>query len=169
MQAVHELGHVAGAWVTGGKVACVVLHPLTISRTDLADNPHPLSVVWAGPVLGVLFPLLLWAITTRVRPHEAFLARFFAGFCLLANGLYIGIGAFDRVGDCGEMLKHGSALWQLWLFGALVTPGGLLLWHGLGPHFGWSPAPCEVSRTATGASVCVCLALLVIGFSMGGR
>jgi hypothetical protein len=168
MQAVHELGHVIGACVTGGKVACVVLHPLTISRTDLAHNPHPLSVVWAGPVFGVLFPLALWAITRRVRPHEAFLARFFAGFCLLANGLYIGIGSFDRVGDCGEMLKHGSVRWQLWLFGAFVTPWGLWLWHGLGSHFGWSSAPTAVSRSATVASVCVCLALLACGFSLGG-
>ena len=169
MQAVHELGHVIGAWMTGGRVACVVLHPLTISRTDLAENPHPLSVVWAGPVFGALFPLLIWAITWRVFPNEAFLAKFFAGFCLLANGLYIGIGSFDRVGDCGEMLKHGSEPWHLWLFGVLVTPWGLWLWHGLGSHFGWSPASTEVSHSATIASACVCLALLALGFSIGGR
>ena len=36
MQAVHESGHVIGAWMTGGRVERVVLHPLTISRTDLA-------------------------------------------------------------------------------------------------------------------------------------
>lgn len=53
MQAVHELGHVAGAWLTGGRVERVVLHPLTISRTDLATNPHPLPVVWAGPVVSI--------------------------------------------------------------------------------------------------------------------
>ena len=46
MQAVHELGHVFGAWLTGGRVQQVVLHPLTISRTDLAENPSPLVVVW---------------------------------------------------------------------------------------------------------------------------
>ena len=49
MQAVHEAGHVLGAWLTGGRVARVVLHPLTISRTDLAENPWPLAVVWARP------------------------------------------------------------------------------------------------------------------------
>jgi hypothetical protein len=59
MQAVHELGHVAGAWLTGGRVEKVVLHPLTISRTDLAHNPAPLLVVWAGPTVGVLLPLAL--------------------------------------------------------------------------------------------------------------
>src|SRR5207249_4106234 len=34
MMAVHEFGHVLGLWCIGGTVARVVLHPLTISRTD---------------------------------------------------------------------------------------------------------------------------------------
>ena len=59
MQAVHEAGHVFGAWATGGRVARVVLHPLTISRTDLEHNPYPLAVVWAGPVFGVVVPVVL--------------------------------------------------------------------------------------------------------------
>lgn len=42
MQAVHEAGHVLGALVSGGSIKQVVLHPLTISRTDLAMNPAPL-------------------------------------------------------------------------------------------------------------------------------
>src|SRR5262245_333403 len=109
MQAIHESGHVFGAWLTGGRVARVVLHPLTISRTDLEDNPSPLVVVWAGPIIGVVIPFLLWLIAVVVGLHGAFVLRFFAGFCLLANGLYIGVGSFDQVGDCGEMLRHGSA------------------------------------------------------------
>src|SRR4051812_44607720 len=129
MQAVHESGHVLGAWLTGGRVARVVLHPLTISRTDLAENPHPLAVVWAGPVVGVVLPLLFWSATAAARVPWAFVLRFFAGFCLLANGLYIGVGSFDAVGDCGEMLRHGSESWQLWLFGAATAPVGLWLWH----------------------------------------
>ena len=36
MQAVHESGHALGALLSGGRVARVVLHPLTISRTDLS-------------------------------------------------------------------------------------------------------------------------------------
>ena len=50
MQAVHELGHVLGAILTGGRVTTVVLHPLTISRTDVFPNPHPLIEVWAGAI-----------------------------------------------------------------------------------------------------------------------
>ena len=99
----------------------------------------------------------------------AFLLRFFAGFCLLANGLYIGIGSFDRIGDCGEMLRHGSELWQLWLFGAVTVPAGLCLWHRQGKHFGLGPAEGQVSRAAAYASLGVCLALITVGIVVGGK
>src|ERR1700694_3950238 len=79
MQAVHESGHVLGAWVTGGRVARVVLHPLTISRTDVSQNPNPLAVVWAGPVFGVLLPLVFWGTAAVLRLPGAFVLRFFAG------------------------------------------------------------------------------------------
>ena len=82
MQAVHELGHVAAAIATGGTVSTVVLHPLTISRTDVAENPHPLLVVWAGPFVGVLLPAVAYAVSQAARFRGAFLVRFFAGFCL---------------------------------------------------------------------------------------
>ncbi len=111
MQAVHELGHVLGAWVSGGQVERVVLNPLTISRTDLAHNPHPLVVVWCGPVLGVLLPLAIWGLVARLRLSGAFVLRFFAGFCLIANGAYIAFGSINRVGDCEQILRHGSAAW----------------------------------------------------------
>ena len=169
MQAVHELGHVLGAWITGGRVGRVVLHPLTISRTDVVENPHPLFVVWAGPLGGVLLPLLVWVCVAQLRPNVAFLPRFFAGFCLLANGLYIGIGSFNRVGDCGEMLRHGSPVWLLWGFGLLTAPIGLWLWHDQGRHFGWGTPAVEVSKAATVTSVVACLVLLALGFSVSGR
>jgi hypothetical protein len=169
MQAVHESGHVLGTWLTGGRVARVVLYPLTISRTDLADNPHPLLVVWSGPVVGVTVPPLLWAVAVAARLPGAFVLRFFAGFCLLANGLYIGVGSFDRVGDGGEMLRHGSELWQLWLFGAATAPVGLWLWHRQGPHFGLGPAKGRVSRGVAYGSLAACLSLLALGLVVGGE
>ena len=57
VQAVHEMGHIVAALATGGTVSQVVLHPLTISRTDLTENPHPLIVAWLGPLVGVAAPL----------------------------------------------------------------------------------------------------------------
>lgn len=169
MQAVHEAGHVLGARLTGGRVERVVLHPLTISRTDLAENPHPLAVVWAGPVVGVVAPLLLWAAAAAGRVPGAFLLRFFAGFCLLANGLYVGVGSLDRVGDAGDMLRHGAEPWQLWLFGAAAAPAGLALWNGQGPHFGLGPANGRVSAPAAYAALAACLALLGLGLAVGGE
>src|SRR5436309_8878273 len=80
MQAVHEAGHVLGAWLTGGHVSRVVLHPLTISRTDLSANPRPLVVAWAGPIAGVVLPLSIWGIASALRRPGAFALRFFAGF-----------------------------------------------------------------------------------------
>jgi Peptidase M50B-like len=169
MQAVHEFGHVLGAWLTGGRVARVVIYPLTISRTNLAYNPNPLVVVWAGPVIGVALPLLLWGSAIALRLPGAYVARFFTGFCLLANGLYIGVGSFDRVGDCGEMLRHGSQPWQLWLFGLVTAPVGLWLWHKQGPHFGLGPANGRVSRGVAYGVLVVFLVFLVFGFVVDGE
>jgi hypothetical protein len=169
MQAVHESGHVLGASLTGGRVGRVVLYPLTISRTDLIDNPSPLIVVWAGPIMGVVVPMLICLIATSARLRNAFVARFFAGFCLVANGLYIGVGSFGHVGDCGDMLRHGSPTWQLWLFGIVTVPVGLWLWHGQGSNFGLGQARGHVSRTAAYGSLAASVALLLAGFIFGGE
>jgi hypothetical protein len=169
MQAVHEMGHVVAAWATGGRVARVVLHPLTISRTDLDHNPRPLVVVWAGPLSGVLVPVVAWAVAWVLRVPGVYLLRFFAGFCLIANGAYIGVGSLENIGDPGEMLRHGSPAWTLWAFGVAAMSVGLWLWHGQGKHFGLGPAGGQVSlRAAYG-----CLAGVVVGIIielfMGGE
>jgi hypothetical protein len=161
MQAVHELGHVLGAVATGGTVERVVLHPLTISRTDVSPNPHPLLVVWAGPVVGVLLLLGLLLAAKWSKLKSAYLLQFFAGFCLIANGAYIGVGSFGRIGDAGDMLRHGSPIWSLWLFGAVALPLGLYLWNGLGPHCGLGTAGGKVNHRAAYAS-CALLVVAVI-------
>ncbi len=168
MQAVHEAGHVLGAWLTGGEIKHVVLHPLTISRTDLALNPHPLLVVWAGPTCGIVLPLMLWGILAALHMPGAFVFRFFAGFCLIANGAYIAVGSFDHVGDCGEMLRHGSVMWQLWLFGSLAIPAGFCLWHRLGTHFGLGSANGEVNNRVAYVTMLAALMLVALGFAIGG-
>ena len=132
MMAVHELGHVIGAVVTHGHVKGVVLHPFAISRTDVQPNPNPAVVVWLGPIIGCLLPI---GLSLLIPFHMKILrnsATFFAGFCLLANGAYIAVGSFDRVGDCGEMLRTGTPVWLMIAFGLLTIPSGLLLWHRLG-------------------------------------
>jgi hypothetical protein len=167
LQAVHEAGHVVAAWATGAVVERVVLHPLEISRTDISNNRLPLIVVWCGPIFGAIAPLVLWAVARLAKWRAAFLCRFFAGFCLLANGLYIGLGSFAAVGDCGDMLRHGSPRWTLWLFGLLTAPAGLWLWHGQGKHFGLGSSGEPVTaRLAYGTSLAaIALVLLEVWLS----
>ena len=160
MQVVHELGHMVAAIATGGRVARLELHPLRISRTDVEPNPHPVAVVWGGPLFGAAFPMLLWGAATVAKLPRAFL-RFFAGFCLIANGAYIGFGSFQRIGDCGEMLRHGSPIWLLWLFGVFTIPIGLWTCNGIGEYFGIG-ANAAVPSTRSVLIKLAALVLLVI-------
>ena len=163
MMALHELGHVMGAVVTGGTVRRVVLHPLTISRTDVDPNPAPGIVVWMGPILGSVLPLGLLALRFG-SPILRNVVRFFTGFCLIANGAYIGVGWFDRIGDCGEMIQVGTPIWLMVAFGAVATASGLVIWHRLGSakKFLANPQFCS-GRMAWGTFGILCL-LLVAGF-----
>ena len=158
MQAVHESGHVVGAWVTGAEVTRVVLHPFTTSRTDLGRNPHPLAVVWAGPIAGAVLPLLAFVAARASGAPGVYLFRFFAGFCLVANGGYIAFGPSEGLADTGVMILHGSPRWALVVFGIFTAPLGLYLWHRQGRHFGLGDANGRVSRQAVIVSVSLLLA-----------
>ena len=149
MQVVHEAGHVLVAKLTGGEVVRVALHPLIVSRTDLGRNPNPLAVVWGGPLFGSLLPLLAFALAALFHWPGVYLFRFFAGFCLVANGIYIGLGHFLAKGaDPWVMTDNGSPLWLLVLFGAVTFPLGLYLWHRQGQHFGLGVAKGSVNTSA---------------------
>jgi hypothetical protein len=125
-------------------------------------------VVWAGPIFGVLLPLILWSVAVVLQISGAFVFRFFAGFCLIANGVYIGFGSFGRIGDCAVMLRSGSQTWQLWLFGAVTVPAGFWLWHGQATNFGLGSAPRPVSARVAYSSMAAGLALLTLAWLVGG-
>jgi hypothetical protein len=163
MQAVHESGHAGAAWLTGGEVKRVVLHPATISRTDLTSNPYPVVAAWAGPVWGAVAPIVMWLAAAAMRTSGAFLLRFFAGFCLVANGLYLGVGSFSRAGDCDDLLNHGAKIWQLWLFGLITVPVGICLWHGQGRNFGLGRSAAPVSRAHAVLATAMWVLLACIG------
>jgi Peptidase M50B-like len=162
MQVVHELGHIAAALGTGGTVTKVVLHPLTISRTDSSGSVHPLLVVWAGPVIGVIVPLTLLVVCKAAKLKWNYLVQFFAGTCLIANGAYIGVGSLQSIGDAGDLLRQGCPIGVLWFFGLGTVPFGLYLWNGLGASFGLGQAAGKVDRIATYLSAVLLFLVVVI-------
>ena len=162
MQAVHELGHILAALVTGAEIIKVYLHPLIISSTEIGENPHPLIEVWAGPIAGALLPLVAFLLAKAIRLPGLYLFRFFAGFCLIVNGVYIAFGPSNGGADTAIMLEHGSPRWVMVCFGLVTVPLGLYLWHRQGPYFGLGEAQGRVDRRATVTSVIMCLGLIVI-------
>jgi hypothetical protein len=113
-------------------------------------NPHPLFTAWGGAGWGIVLPLLIWAIFRRFFPRYSFLAAYFTGFCLIANGAYLAGGSFLSGGgdDANVILQHGGARWQLLLYGIPAIATGLWFWNGLGPHFGLGHARGIVDRSA---------------------
>ena len=94
---------------------------------------------------------------------------FFAGFCLLANGAYIAVGSFDRIGDCGVMLEHGSPLWTLLLFGILTIPTGFLLWHRLGSVKQFLAGPSMVDPVVAYTLLGALIVMLALEFTISSR
>ena len=156
MQVVHELGHVFAAWATGGRVAEVKLHPLAISYTLLAENPHPLWVAWMGPIVGVSLPVLAWTIAHRATLRGGYVFQFFAGFCLVANGAYLAGGSLFETGDAADIMRYGTPRAILLLFGLVTIPVGFWIWNGLGRHFGLGDKTGHVDR-----AVCYVVTLIL--------
>jgi hypothetical protein len=130
MMAVHELGHVLGCLVTGARIEAVILWPWTISATLRSGSHHPRLDTWAGRVIGALLPLTLW-LACRRRSGPGRWPGGWAGFCLVANGVYLGAGWIDLVGDAGDLRRLGTPVWALVGSGVIGVGTGLLLWHHL--------------------------------------
>jgi hypothetical protein len=162
MQAVHELGHVLAAIVSGGTIEEVILHPSTISQTRIAVNPHPLFVAWMGPVVGVVLPAAALLVACWFKLRGWYVLQFFCGFCLIANGAYLAIGSVGHIGDAGDLIHHGAPVVLLWLFGVITIPLGLWMWNGLGPHFGLGVSRRDVDTTVAFAMLSICVAIVLI-------
>lgn len=129
MMIVHEAGHILHAWLSGGRVVDVRVPLAGFSQTIVHPNPRELFVVWGGPVWGVMIPVIGCAMFRLAIGRVPETWKFFAGFCLLANGAYIGAGIFLPVGDARDLLRLGVPKILTVSFGAACVIAGLAVWH----------------------------------------
>lgn len=162
MMVVHEMGHVIHALLSGGVVTKVDVCPWEFSRTDVSPNPAPLLVAWGGAIWGVLVPVLLWLLVRIAAFSYSYLMAFIAGFCCIANGAYIGVGSLVRMGDAGDLLRHGAAHWQLLLYGVTTVALGLCFWNGLGARFGLGDSNGQVDKRAA-LIMAIAAAVILLG------
>lgn len=162
MQVVHELGHIVFTILPGGQVEKVVLHPLTFSRTDISSNPQPLLQVWGGPIVGIALPIVIWGIASLFRTSYLSFFRFFAGFCCIANGAYIGFAPDSPGLDTQVMLSLGSERWLLVIFGVTMIALGLWFFNSTGRIFGFGVPDGRVNVRHTVVSVCLLSVVVVL-------
>ncbi len=112
MTIVHESGHLVGGWLTGGTLEDYSLAPWSLPYSRFEPDPHPLVTLWAGPLVGVLVPLLL-AIIVR-RPAIWFISH----FCTLANGVYLALAWLtgDHHLDTPRLMEKGASPFWIALF-----------------------------------------------------
>jgi hypothetical protein len=147
MTAVHQFGHRVYAGISDVELTRSPLHPLRFSCPRQLANARPL-VTWGGAIWGCAIPLgLLW-LARATLPKGRYLAQFFAGFCLAANGAYLAIGSVIPAGDAAQLLRYGVPQWILVAFAFPAILAGLGMWHGLGPDFGFGNGGRVDSRTA---------------------
>jgi hypothetical protein len=163
MMVVHEFGHVLFGWLGGGIVSRVVLSPLEFSRTEMQKNPHPLFEAWGGALFGSILPLVMALVWRRSRWSAWYVFQFFAGLCLITNGIYLAVVSFiPNAADPGDLMRNGSPQWILVVFGIIAFPLGLFLWNRLGVHFGLGEARGKVNGRVTMAVFALLIVLVLI-------
>ena len=60
-------------------------------------------MIWGGALLGCFIPLFAWALVKACRLRVVYLFQFFTGFCLIADGCFVGVGTFFDMGDAGDL------------------------------------------------------------------
>ncbi|QDU88347.1 hypothetical protein Pla175_17220 [Pirellulimonas nuda] len=121
MMFVHELGHVVAGWLTGGRIAHVELRPGRLSHTLVLPNPWPTAVVWSGIIVGWLTPQIALALRPICWMRIGLVAEFWAGFCLLAGGVYLAVGGGTPLTDTEQLVALGWPLPMLIAIGAAVA------------------------------------------------
>lgn len=104
MVLTHESGHLIGGWLGGGTLRHADLRPWALPHSRFDPDPNALLTLWAGPVLGVVFPLAVAAVANSRW------IGFVANFCLLANGTYLAVAwvSGGRHLDTARLLAEGA-------------------------------------------------------------
>jgi hypothetical protein len=71
-------------------------------------------------------------------------------------------GSLGRIGDAGDLLRHGAPIVLLWLFGVTTISVGLRMWHGLGPHFGLGDSRGTVDTTVAYVMLALTIAVVLV-------
>ena len=161
MQILHESGHVFHCVVSGGKISQVVLHPLAVSRTEYSKNEWPQFVAWGGIIWGSIIPIVLFVAMQMRRSDLTYLARFFAGFCLISNGVYFVVATIDLGADPGDLVRFGAPRPVVGAVGGLLTLLGFVLWNGLGRSFGLG-----VPNHRTSVAMSIAILMLATGIAI---
>ena len=162
MMAVHELGHVLAAVASGGRIQKVILFPVTFSRTDVSPNPMPLLVCWSGILVGAILPAACWSIVCRIQSPWVAMLRFFAGFCLVANGGYLLGGTAMNEADVADLLRMGTPRWVPIVASGIMLSLGLCMWHGLGPGIGFGRQAISPRWRQTLILIAIVVGIIVI-------
>ncbi|WP_146403799.1 hypothetical protein [Planctomycetes bacterium CA13] len=114
MTFTHEMGHIIGGWIGGATLIDFTLAPWRLPYSLHSPDPLPLLTLWAGPVLGVLIPVIFASLVRRRW------AWFIADFCLLANGVYLAVAWWsgDRFLDTPRLIQAGA--YPLWIAGYCI-------------------------------------------------
>lgn len=160
MMLIHECGHILAALATASKIDRVHLPWFGFSQTEISTYHHPTLVVAAGPAFGVILPFVAWLACRRTS--WAPLLRFFAGFCLVANGGYIASAMFHAAGDADDLVALGVPCWILGVTGCLSVAVGLQLWNRLAPSFGLGPSGVPIGSIRRASVACAFVLVLVL-------
>ena len=124
MMLFHEMGHVLAAWATGGQIVSLELRPGWLSHTLVQPNPQPGLVLWSGFLAGWLAPQMTWPLWKIDRGLFGPVLRAWAGFCLLAGGVYLAVGGGEKLADTGQLVACGWPLAALIVSGTVVAAIG---------------------------------------------
>ena len=77
---------------------------------------------------GSVIETAVWAFFSVARWPGRTLLQCFAGFFLIANGVYVGAGWTMRAGGAADLVRYGTPIWVLITFGVVATCGGVVMW-----------------------------------------